>query len=107
MFRRVFRLAAAVTLGVATAGTVHAATCGNNASGFGAWKKEFAAEAQRAGVGQRGIQALMNAQYSTTTIAFSLRAAVPRAAARDPRRGLLDPYLRNRARAGPRTQRVS
>ena len=46
MFRRVFRLAAAVTLGLATAGTVQAATCGNNASGFNAWKQAFAAEAQ-------------------------------------------------------------
>ncbi|WP_417741240.1 lytic murein transglycosylase [Salipiger sp.] len=69
MFRRVFKLAAAISLGLATAGTVQAATCGNNASGFDAWKQAFAAEAQRAGVGQRGIQALMNAQYSTTTIA--------------------------------------
>lgn len=45
-----------------------AAQCGNNAGGFNAWKAAFASEAQRAGVGQRGLQALANAQYATGTI---------------------------------------
>lgn len=45
-----------------------AAGCGNTGAGFNAWKAEFAAEAQRAGVGQRGLQALANATYSTKTI---------------------------------------
>ena len=45
-----------------------AATCGNDASGFERWKQEFAAEAQRAGIGQRGLQALANASYSQGTI---------------------------------------
>ncbi|KUF09003.1 lytic murein transglycosylase [Pseudoponticoccus marisrubri] len=45
-----------------------AATCGNTASGFNAWKSEFAADARAAGVGQRGIDALMNASYSQRTI---------------------------------------
>lgn len=45
-----------------------AATCGNDASGFERWKGEFAAEAQRAGIGQRGLQALANARYSQGTI---------------------------------------
>lgn len=45
-----------------------AAQCGNNASGFNTWKAEFAGEAQAAGVGQRGLQALANAQYATGTI---------------------------------------
>ena len=63
-----FRLTAAATLAVTAASAVQAASCGNNANGFNAWKQEFAAEAQRAGVGQRGIDALMNAQYSTGTI---------------------------------------
>jgi membrane-bound lytic murein transglycosylase B len=46
-----------------------AAPCGNDSSGFAAWKGAFAAEAQRAGVGQRGLQALANAQYASRTIA--------------------------------------
>ncbi|UWR25114.1 lytic murein transglycosylase [Sulfitobacter sp. S223] len=45
-----------------------AAQCGNNASGFGAWKAAFASEAQKAGVKQRGLDALANAQYATATI---------------------------------------
>ncbi|KAG1713622.1 Membrane-bound lytic murein transglycosylase B [Nymphon striatum] len=45
-----------------------AAPCGNDASGFGAWKQAFAAEAAAAGVGNAGLQALANAQYSTSTI---------------------------------------
>lgn len=45
-----------------------AAPCGNDASGFNAWKAAFAAEAQRAGVKQRGLDALAQTQYSTSTI---------------------------------------
>ncbi|MCG6902475.1 MAG: lytic murein transglycosylase [Rhodobacter sp.] len=45
-----------------------AAGCGNNASGFAPWKAEFAAEAKRAGVGARGLQALAGASYSQKTI---------------------------------------
>ena len=45
-----------------------AAPCGNDASGFGAWKQAFAQEAAAAGVGNAGLQALANAQYSTSTI---------------------------------------
>lgn len=45
-----------------------AAQCGNDGSGFGAWKQAFAAEAAAAGVGSAGLQALANAQYSTSTI---------------------------------------
>ena len=46
-----------------------AAQCGNDASGFERWKREFAPEAAAAGVGQRGLQALAGARYSTRTIA--------------------------------------
>lgn len=46
-----------------------AAQCGNTSAGFDAWKASFAQSAQRAGVGQRGLQALANAQYATGTIA--------------------------------------
>ncbi|WP_206338507.1 lytic murein transglycosylase [Antarcticimicrobium sediminis] len=46
-----------------------AAPCGNTSAGFAAWKRDFAEEARRAGVGQRGLQALAQAQYATSTIA--------------------------------------
>lgn len=45
-----------------------AATCGNDASGFPAWKQQFAQEAANAGVGQRGLQALAQSRYATRTI---------------------------------------
>ena len=51
------------------AGAAAAAPCGNDASGFERWKATFAPEAAAAGVGQRGLQALAGARYSTRTIA--------------------------------------
>lgn len=45
-----------------------AASCGNDAGGFDNWKSAFAAEAQAAGVGQRGLEALSNARYASGTI---------------------------------------
>jgi membrane-bound lytic murein transglycosylase B len=66
-------IAQSLALSVATVVTltpaVHAASCGNTASGFEAWKREFAAEAQRAGVQQRGLDALAQARYASSTIA--------------------------------------
>jgi membrane-bound lytic murein transglycosylase B len=62
------RILLAVAMTLAASGAF-AATCGNTSSGFNAWKAAFAAEAQRAGVGQRGLQALANSQYATKTIA--------------------------------------
>ncbi|PIE10247.1 MAG: murein transglycosylase [Rhodobacterales bacterium] len=59
-------LSTLAALGLASG--VHAATCGNSSSGFDAWKSAFASEAQAAGVGQRGLDALANARYSQTTI---------------------------------------
>lgn len=50
------------------ASPVLAAQCGNDGSGFLAWKQAFAQEAAASGVGQAGLQALANAQYSTSTI---------------------------------------
>jgi membrane-bound lytic murein transglycosylase B len=50
-------------------GQGYAATCGNTSAGFEAWKADFAEEAARAGVGQRGLQALAEARYSNATIA--------------------------------------
>lgn len=54
---------------LALAGPALAAQCGNAAGGFGAWKAAFASEAAKAGVGQRGLQALASASYATGTIA--------------------------------------
>ncbi|SIS91554.1 Membrane-bound lytic murein transglycosylase B [Roseivivax lentus] len=52
-----------------SATTALAAPCSDTAAGFDAWKADFAREAQAAGVGQRGLQALANTRYSTSTIA--------------------------------------
>ncbi|MEQ6247657.1 lytic transglycosylase domain-containing protein [Sulfitobacter sp. HNIBRBA3233] len=60
--------AATVALATTVALPAVAAQCGNNAGGFNAWKAAFAAEAQRAGVQQRGLDALAQAQYATATI---------------------------------------
>lgn len=61
------RLALAFAL-TAFAAPAVAAPCGNDASGFAAWKQAFAQEAAAAGVGQAGLNALANAQYSQSTI---------------------------------------
>ncbi len=45
-----------------------AASCGKDASGFEAWKQEFAQEAKAAGVKNKGLQALAGASYATATI---------------------------------------
>ncbi|MEJ6399459.1 lytic murein transglycosylase [Yoonia sp. 208BN28-4] len=64
MFKTLSASVLAIALGTAS----YAAQCGNDASGFGAWKQAFASEAAAAGVGQRGLQALANASYSQSTI---------------------------------------
>lgn len=71
MAARSFTRLSACTLGLllVTALPGHAASCGNNAGGFAAWKSAFAQEARRAGVGKRGLQALSEARYATRTIA--------------------------------------
>lgn len=46
-----------------------AASCGNTANGFEAWKAAFAKDARRAGVRKTGLQALAGARYATRTIA--------------------------------------
>lgn len=46
-----------------------AAFCSDTGGRFDAWKPEMAAEAKAAGVGSRGLAALMGASYSKTTIA--------------------------------------
>jgi len=59
--------AALLALGL-SAGVAQAASCGNDASGFNAWKAEFANRAKAAGVKKKGLSALANAQYATATI---------------------------------------
>lgn len=63
-----FKTLSATIIAALLATTSHAATCGNDASGFAAWKQQFAAEAAAQGVGQRGLQALAGASYATRTI---------------------------------------
>jgi len=45
-----------------------AARCGSSASGFEAWKGEFAGEARAKGVGASSVSALMAANYAQATI---------------------------------------
>lgn len=59
--------AAAIAIGVSSA-SAQAASCGKDASGFEAWKQEFAQQAKAAGVKNRGLQALAGAKYATATI---------------------------------------
>ncbi len=60
--------AALVTILVLGAGNAMAASCGNNAGGFETWKRQFAAEAKRNGIGNRALSALAKTRYSTATI---------------------------------------
>ncbi len=50
-------------------GAALGAPCGNTASGFDAWKADFAKEARKAGIRGKGLRALKQAQYATSTIA--------------------------------------
>ncbi len=59
---------AALLLVGSAAGSAAAQTCGNDASGFDAWKASFAQVAQANGVGQRGLDALAGTSYATRTI---------------------------------------
>ncbi len=68
--RRNIRVAAALAgaLSVCAAGAARAATCGNSAGGFEAWKQEAAAEARAAGAGPTSVAALMGTHYAHATI---------------------------------------
>ncbi|GEP10707.1 lytic murein transglycosylase [Methylobacterium gnaphalii] len=66
--RRIAITAAALAALVSVAGQAEAAQCGNTASGFENWKREFAAEAQGR-VSASSLQALMGTSYSAPTIA--------------------------------------
>ncbi|MBN2628985.1 MAG: lytic transglycosylase family protein [Rhodobacteraceae bacterium] len=50
------------------AGSALAASCSDTGGNYEAWKPEMAAEARAAGVGARGIAALMGSSYSKATI---------------------------------------
>ncbi len=69
---RLTRLLAALTLalpiGLAAIPASAQLPCGNDASGFEAWKAQFAQFAAANGVGQRGLDALAQARYSNETI---------------------------------------
>ncbi len=58
--------AAAITMALPAA--AQAQSCGDDASGFEAWKAGFAQTAQASGVGQAGLQALAGASYASRTI---------------------------------------
>jgi lytic murein transglycosylase len=60
--------AATAAMLAALAAPVLAAPCGNDASGFAAWKQAFAAEAAAEGVGAPGLAALAQTRYATRTI---------------------------------------
>lgn len=65
-----FSLSLAVpALVLSLAAPLQAASCGNTAAGFEAWKAAFAKEARKAGVKKRGLQALAATRYASRTIA--------------------------------------
>ncbi|KIN71873.1 lytic murein transglycosylase [Sulfitobacter guttiformis] len=66
--RSIKTIAISFALSAALAAPAVAAQCGNDAGGFNTWKAAFAGEAQKAGVGQRGLAALASAQYASDTI---------------------------------------
>jgi membrane-bound lytic murein transglycosylase B len=66
MSRRFCPTVLALTLILPTASL--AAPCSDTGGQYENWKPAMAAEAQAAGVGERGIQALMNSSYSKATI---------------------------------------
>lgn len=68
MLFRFFTALSAATVIIASS-PVSAAPCGNSSAGFENWKAGFSQEARRAGVGQRGLEALAQARYATGTIA--------------------------------------
>ena len=62
---RTIALSLALTLAAAPA---LAAQCSSNGAAYEAWKPQMAAEARAAGVGERGLSALMGTSYSKATI---------------------------------------
>ncbi len=58
----------AATLALALPAAALAQSCGDDASGFDAWKAQFAQTAAANGVGQAGLDALAGASYASRTI---------------------------------------
>lgn len=69
-FRHAFAPSSSVLalLFVCLSSQANAAQCGNSAGGFGAWKQQFAGEAQAKGIGASTIQAMMATNYAQATI---------------------------------------
>ena len=62
-------MCATAAIMVWTDGQADAAQCGNGASGFESWKREFGEEARAKGMGAPATGALMQANYAAATIA--------------------------------------
>lgn len=69
------RLAFALSAALLAAGPAFAASCITDKGAFNAYKAAFGKEAAAAGVGQRGLQALANAQLSSITWKFESKPA--------------------------------
>jgi membrane-bound lytic murein transglycosylase B len=67
--REFFTVAAALALAAFSSAAADAAQCGNGPGGFEAWKQQFAQEARANGIGANGINALMQTNYASATIA--------------------------------------
>jgi membrane-bound lytic murein transglycosylase B len=61
--------AAATAWVVVSSAAANAVQCGNGPGGFEAWKQQFAQEAKANGIGAAGINALMQTNYASATIA--------------------------------------
>ena len=66
---KAFVTAAAAALAVTATTAAQAAPCSNTGGEYEGWKAVMAQEAAAAGVGERGIAALMGSSYATKTIA--------------------------------------
>lgn len=61
-------LAAAFAVAILAPGAAFAAQCGNNSSGFEAWRADFRREAASHGIGERALKALDSTRYAQKTI---------------------------------------
>jgi membrane-bound lytic murein transglycosylase B len=84
-------IAACAMIGLSAVGA-QAASCGKNASGFEAWKADFAQEAAANGVGSKGLAALAKTSYATKTI--SVDRAIHKAFS-----GSVDAFMKRRGGA--------
>ena len=69
LFRKLLGFTGVAAMALGLASQAQAASCGNNASGFEAWKAEFSREASARGVGNRALTALAGTSYASKTIA--------------------------------------